>query len=467
MRSIGRFELRTLIGQGSMGQVWQSWDTQLKRPAAVKIINPERLVEQANSISPEVVAARFCREAELGGRFTHPGLPVLYDAQLNGRPNDLYMVWELIVGQNLAQILAAEGGRLPINRALSLAAQIADTLTCIHEDPVIHRDLKPSNVMITEAWKTKLLDFGVAAIYGNDYPRLTQDGQILGTVAYMAPEQFADRGLILPQTDFYALGCLLYEMLTGQPPLPGDPASVMDAHRTRTRTPTSARELRPDIPADVDDLLMSLLAKDISDRPASAHQIAELLAPHTTLPAPAQLSADNEGDQADDPATILAAAAQLPVTIRVVQAQALFDAGHFGEALPVYNTLCAELAAAGDSPRQAAECRAKAAFCHLRLGNLEQALSEYTVVAAELPQETPPEDHLLLEVGSRVGLLQAASNRPEEALATFAGIYSLLTQHLGHDDPLTIEVRTVFNRLNRLGGIFPRPTAALVQQAAT
>ncbi|MGW0886131.1 protein kinase domain-containing protein [Streptomyces sp. NPDC002671] len=465
MRSIERFELRTLIGQGSMGQVWQSWDTQLKRPAAIKIINPERLVEQANSISTEAVAARFCREAELGARFIHPGLPTLYDARLTGSPNDLYMVWELIMGQNLAQILAAEGGRLPINLALSFAAQIADTLACIHEDPVIHRDLKPSNVVITETWKTKLLDFGVAAIYGSDYPRLTQDGQILGTVAYMAPEQFTDRGLIVPQTDLYALGCLLYEMLTGQPPFTGDPASVMDAHRTRA--PTPACELRPDIPPDVDDLLMSLLAKDTADRPASAHLIAERLAPNTAIPAPAQLSAGNDGDQADDSGTSPAAAAQLPVTIRIVQAQALFDAGHFGEALPVYNALCGELAAADDSPRQAAECRAKAAFCHLRLGNLQQALTEYTALAAELTQDTPPEDHLLLEVRSQVGLLQAASNRPEEALATFAGIYSLLTQHLGHDDPLTTEVRTVFNRLNRLGGVFPRPTPAPVQQAAT
>ncbi|WP_069734946.1 serine/threonine-protein kinase [Streptomyces sp. EN27] len=465
MRSIGRFELRTLIGQGSMGQVWQSWDTQLKRPTAVKIINPDRLIGQADSISPEVVAARFCREAELGARFAHPGLPMLYDARLNGSPSDLYMVWELVVGQNLAQILAAEGGRLPVNRALYLAAQIANTLACIHEDPVIHRDLKPSNVMITEDWKTKLLDFGVAAVYGGDYPRLTQDGQILGTVAYMAPEQFADRGLILPQTDLYALGCLLYEMLTGQPPFTGDPASVMDAHRTRT--PIPVRELRPDIPPDVNDLLMSLLVKDTASRPDSAHQIVEQLALHTTLLAPAVLSADNEGDQAEACATIPAAATQLPVTIRIVQAQALFDAGHFGEALPVYNALCAELATAGDSPRQAAECRAKAAFCHLRLGNLRQALTEYTALAVELPQDASPEDHLLLEVRSRVGLLQAASNKPEEALVTFAGIYSLLIENLGHDDPLTTEVRTVFNRLNRLGGIFPRPTPAPVQQSTT
>ncbi|KDQ65332.1 hypothetical protein DT87_30895 [Streptomyces sp. NTK 937] len=441
-----------------MGQVWQSWDLRLKRPAAIKIINPERLIEQANSVSPEAVVARFCREAELGARFTHPGLPTLYDAELSGSPGDLYMVWELIVGQDLAQILAGKSDRLTISRALSITVQIADTLACIHEDPVIHRDLKPSNIMITEAWKTKLLDFGVAAVYGSDYPRLTQDGQILGTVTYMAPEQFTDRGLIVPQTDLYALGCLLYEMLTSQPPFTGDAATVMDAHRTRT--PIPARELRPDVPADVDDLLMSMLAKDIADRPTSAHLIMQRLAPYTASADPDPQSANNEGDQGDTAATIPVAARQLPATARIVQAQALLDAGHFGEALPVYNALSAELAAADYNPRQAAECRANAAFCHLRLGNLEQALAEYTALAADLNQDAPSEDALLLEARSRVGLLQAATNRPEEALATFVGIYSLLTQHLGHDHALTTEVRTVFNRLNRLGGIFPRPTPA-------
>lgn len=465
MRGIERYERRTLIGRGSMGQVWHSWDLYLKRPAAIKIINPERLIEPANRVSPEAVVARFCREAELGARFTHPGLPTLYDAELSGSPSDLYMVWELIVGQDLAQILAETSGRLTVIRALSLTAQIADTLACIHEDPVIHRDIKPSNIMITEAWKTKLLDFGVAAVYGSDYPRLTQDGHILGTVAYMAPEQFADRGLIVPQTDLYALGCLLYEMLTGQPPFTGDAASVMDAHRTRT--PTRARELRPDTPADVDDLLMSMLAKDIADRPTSAHLIAQRLAPFMAPAGPDSQAANNGGDQSDTPATVSATTGALPASGRIVQAQALLDAGHFGEALPLYNALSAELAAADDDPRQAAECRANAAFCHLRLGNLDQALIEYNALVADLSQDTPSEDALLLEARSRLGLLQAATNRPEEALATFVAIYSLLTQHLGHEHPLTTEVRTVFNRLNRLGGIFPRPTPSPAPQAAS
>ncbi|MFJ1961808.1 serine/threonine-protein kinase [Streptomyces massasporeus] len=466
MRSIERFERRNLIGQGSMGQVWQSWDTLLKRPAAVKIINPERLVEQANSISPEMVAARFCREAELGARFIHPGLPLLYDAELNGSPTDLYMVWELIVGQDLAQLLAAEGGRLPINRALSITAQIVETLACIHADPVVHRDLKPSNIMVTEAGRTKLLDFGVAAIQGSDYPRLTQSGQLLGTIAYMAPEQFLDRGEIVPQTDLYALGCLLYEMLTGQTPFTGDPVSVMDAHRTRL--PAPARELRPDVPPDVEELLMSLLAKDYADRPASANFVAEWLAPYFGPPTLAQHSAREEDSPAGGSTVPSGASVQLPVHIRIVQAQALTDAGHFGDALPLYNALAAELNATAGNTRQAVECRAKAAWCHQRLGNFEQALTDYTALAAELAGDAPAEDPLLLEVRSRVGLVQAASNRTGEALATFASIYPLLTQHLGHDDPLTSEVRTVFNRLNRLGGgSFPRPAAAPAQQAST
>ncbi|WP_073756573.1 serine/threonine-protein kinase [Streptomyces sp. CB03234] len=182
------------------------------------------------------------------------------DAQLDGGPKDLYLVWELVVGENLAQILTQEGGRLPLARALSLAAQITDVLACIHEDPVVHRDLKPANVMITEGWKAKLLDFGVAAVFGADHPRLTQAGQVLGTVAYMAPEQLTDRGLIDPKTDLYALGCLLYEMLTGQPPFIGDHAQVMHDHRFRT--PAPVRELRPDVTPDINDLVMSMLAKD-------------------------------------------------------------------------------------------------------------------------------------------------------------------------------------------------------------
>ncbi|WNO73089.1 serine/threonine-protein kinase [Streptomyces sp. AM8-1-1] len=450
---LDRYELRTQLGQGSMGQVWQAWDTQLKRPTAVKIINPDLLIKQANAISHEDLAARFCREAELGARFSHPGLPTLYDAHLDGSPKDLYMVWELVLGQDLTEILTQEGGRLPVVRALFLAAQIADVLACAHEDPVIHRDLKPANIMITEAWKVKLLDFGVAAIFGADHPRLTQPGQILGTVAYMAPEQFTDRGLIVPQTDIYALGCLLYEMLTGQPPFTGDHATVMDSHRHRP--PAPVRELRPDVPPGIGDLVMSMLAKDSADRPASAQLIADQLAPHHAASGPST----DAGTTATEPP-----ASPVPLHIRIVQAQALFDAGRFGDALPAYNKLSAELAAEGDEHAdEAAEARAKAAFCHLRLGNRKEALSEYEALVLQLSQRSPTDSMLLLDVHSNLGLLQEAAHQPGLALATLADAYPLLVEHLGRDAPLTTEVRAALNRL-QLGSSFPRQEPAITPQ---
>ncbi|WP_157841324.1 tetratricopeptide repeat protein [Streptomyces sp. NTK 937] len=145
---------------------------------------------------------------------------------------------------------------------------------------------------------------------------------------------------------------------------------------------------------------MSMLAKDIADRPTSAHLIMQRLAPTPRRRTPIHNPPTTKATRATPPPPSPVAARQLPATARIVQAQALLDAGHFGEALPVYNALSAELAAADYNPRQAAECRANAAFCHLRLGNLEQALAEYTALAADLNQDAPSEDALLLEARS-------------------------------------------------------------------
>jgi hypothetical protein len=319
--------------------------------------------------------------------------------------------------------------------------------------------------MIIEGWKVKLLDFGVAAVFGADHPRLTHAGQVLGTVAYMAPGQFSDRGLIVPQTDLYALGCLLYEMLTGQPPFTGDHATVMDGHRYRM--PTPARELRPDITPDVNDLVMSMLAKDAVDRPASARGIADQLAPHHALPSPSTDHPYRGADENGDTLTTEPPAPLLPLNIRLIQAQALFDDGRYGDALPAYNRLGAELVdATDDDTGQAVEVRANAAYCHLRLGNREEALSAYEALAEELSQDRPAEDALLLDVRTQLGLLQAAAHRTAAALATFADIYPLLVKHRGQDAPQTTDVRAALNGLNQLGSPFPRQDSAPTPQAA-
>ncbi|MFE4424850.1 protein kinase [Streptomyces sp. NPDC056817] len=454
MGMLDRYERRNPLGQGNMGEVWQSWDTQLKRQVAVKTIRPDLLTGTATAVGPstQIIVARFRREAELGARFSHPGLPILYDAQLSGSPKDLYMVSELVLGQNLVELLTRQGGRLPIPQALAFAAQLADVLACTHADPVIHRDLKPANVMITEGQKVKLLDFGVAAVFGTDYPRLTQPGQLLGTIAYMAPEQFADRGILVPQTDTYALGCLLYEMLTGQPPFPGNHATAMAGHCYGT--PTAVRELRPDLDTNMSDLVMSMLAKKPAARP-SARYIADRLSAYvlssspTTQPTVGTVTAAPPiGSEPPVP--------QPPLHIRAVQAKGLFDAGRFGEALAAYNKLVAELAAAGDDTHQAAQFQAKAAFCHFRLGNQEVALQAYQTLAEELSHHKPAEEPLLLEARSRIGLLQAADHQTAAALTTLASTYTLLVEHLGPQAPLTVEVRDALNGINQLGGVLPR-----------
>ncbi|MFB7087253.1 protein kinase [Streptomyces sp. NPDC056296] len=433
-----RYELRRLIGQGSMGQVWQANDKQLKRPVAVKVINPERLTGPVDGLTAEDMAARFRREAELGARFSHPNIPVLFDAHVLGSPKDLFMVWELVLGKDLEKII--KGGRLPIARALSIARQIADVLQCIHADPVIHRDLKPANIMLTDTWRVKVLDFGVAAVFGTANPRLTQVGQLLGTVNYMAPEQFG--GTIDPKVDLYALGCVLYEMLTGEPPFTGAYAVVMDEHRKRPPTPVQI--LRPDIPEGVAALVMALLAKETGGRPASARSVYEQL---TSYYAAMEVRSDPHERKLSDFLDDGSSAKKLPIRTRMGAALALFDDGHFGRALPIYKELSDELATTeGEAVYDAFTCRAQAAYCDMRLGNKEQALFAYESLVQDLSYGEDSEE-LRLQCSAYIGLLQESMGRAEEALNTLATLYPLLSARLGKEASHTSDVRAALNRL--------------------
>jgi serine/threonine protein kinase len=431
-----RYELRTLLGQGSMGQVWQAWDGRLKRAIAIKIISPERLATPGSGLTAEDIIARFRREAELGARFSHPNIPVLHDAELQGGGKDLYMVWELVLGRNLGEVLD-EKARLPVDQALLVAQQAAQVLDSLHSYPVIHRDVKPANIMITDAGAVKILDLGIAAVFGTANPRLTQAGQLLGTVSYMAPEQFSG-GLIAPQTDLYALGCVMYEMLTGEPPYTGEAVVIMDGHRNGKPVPLET--LRPDLPPQITELVMSLLAKDTTERPASARSVLDQLDPLCAAARHATSSTPKKRTPVDGPTM-----PELPAATRKGQALALFHDGHFGKALPLYTALSAELADAGPAhAADAAECQAKAAHCHLYLGNVEYALSAYISLAETLPQDNPLEP-LLLDVRCEIALLQEKTGRPA-ALESLANLYPLLDEHLGRDAPRTTQVRAALNR---------------------
>ncbi|MGW0999579.1 protein kinase domain-containing protein [Streptomyces sp. NPDC002523] len=439
-----RYELRTLLGRGSMGHVWQAWDSRLKRFVAIKVINPERLAGPTEDITLADIAARFTREAEITARLNHPGIPTLYDAYLHGSPKDLLLVCELVLGDNLQQILDKRTGRLTLAEALSVTAQLADILACMHTSPITHRDLKPSNIVITEDWQAKLIDFGVAALMGSDHPRLTRAGQLTGIVAYMAPEQFHEHTLVTPQIDLYALGCMTYQMLTGQLPFPGDLATMMDGHRNRR--PTPIQELCPDLPRAIADLLMAMLAKKITERPATARDIADQLSDYRTPPTTPDTF--TEPQAAPGTARAEAAAAPQPRKIRLVQAHALFDDGRFGDARPLYLELSAEL----DHPDtehadEAAACRAHAAYCAMSLGNLPQALLEYQMLATDLEQSGAA-DGLLLEVRLHVGLLQEQTAQIQAAVETLSDIYSLLVEAKGRDARESQDARAALNRLH-------------------
>lgn len=264
------------IGKGGMGEVWGATDRRLRRRVAVKFIRfPD------DEPDPDLVR-RFVRESQLTARMDHPGVPVIHDAaQVGDGPfqGRLYLVMQLIDGISVDD-LVAEHDPLPIGWAAAIAAQTCAVLAYAHGRKLIHRDLKPSNLMLARDGGVKVLDFGLAvALDASERSRITRTNQTVGTLAYMAPEQF--RGEVEARSDLYALGCVLYRMLTGELPFDGPTeASVM--HGQLYEKPVSIRDLRPDVPAGLEAVALRLLAKQPQDRPASAADAYRLLEPYVT-----------------------------------------------------------------------------------------------------------------------------------------------------------------------------------------
>jgi serine/threonine protein kinase len=268
-----RYELRQLpVGQGGMGEVWAGRDIKLDREVAVKFV---RFPQGAPD---DELVRRFVRESRITARLRHPGVPAVFDVGTDGgRP---YLVMEYVHGLSISELLARRE-RLPIGWCAAITAQTCTVLAVAHQASLIHRDLKPSNLMLEPDGTVKVLDFGLAVGLGlADMSQITRVGQNIGTPAYMAPEQVL-AAMSCPQTDLYALGCTLHEMLTGQQLFTGaTPYSVM--HQQVDNLPVSARVIRPDIPAGLDALLRALLAKKPEDRPESALKTYELLLPFIT-----------------------------------------------------------------------------------------------------------------------------------------------------------------------------------------
>jgi serine/threonine-protein kinase len=257
----GRYELGEVIGRGGMGTVHRARDRVLRREVAVKLL-PEAL-----AAADPVRLARFEREARATASLSHRGVVAVYDAGIDDSTR--YIVMELVTGRDLAAMMREQAPLEP-SHAAEIAAEIAEALAAAHAAGVVHRDVKPANVMIAQDGSARLLDFGVARSTGST--QLTQASSILGTASYMSPEQAGGKRAD-ERSDIYSLGCVLYAMLTGRPPFTGDTAAAI-AHQQIDRAPSPARRLNPSVPADLDALLLSMLAKEPGSRPASAAELA-------------------------------------------------------------------------------------------------------------------------------------------------------------------------------------------------
>lgn len=258
-RQLGSYKIISLLGSGGMGEVYQARDTKLERNVAIKVL-PAAFVNDADRLS------RFQREARTLASLNHPNIATIHGLEQSDGVH--YLVMELVAGHSLAERIG--GGELKIRESLSIAAQIAEALEAAHERGVIHRDLKPANVKVTPEGRVKVLDFGLAKAYGGDGAQDlsnaatlttmgTEEGRILGTPAYMSPEQA--RGKIVDKrTDIWAFGCVLYEMLAGKRTFRGE---------TLSDTIAAILEREPDwqmlpsaTPAKIREMLRRCLQKD-------------------------------------------------------------------------------------------------------------------------------------------------------------------------------------------------------------
>jgi eukaryotic-like serine/threonine-protein kinase len=279
----GRYELGDSLGAGGMATVWQATDRVLDREVAVKVLREQFAADPS-------FLARFQREARHAAAVSDPRLVTVFDCGVDaGAP---FIVMELVSGRTLRRVLD-EARVLPVGEAVAVAAEMCAALAVAHAAGLVHRDIKPANVLVTGGGQVKLLDFGIARMAAA--AGLTQTGTLLGTAGYLSPEQAAGQPAG-PQADLYAVGCVLFEMLTGAPPFTADsPAGLAYRHVHEVPEPPSAR--RAGLPPPVDGLVLQLLAKDPAARPASAEAArAGLLAALSAGPAQALAALAGEPD---------------------------------------------------------------------------------------------------------------------------------------------------------------------------
>jgi serine/threonine protein kinase len=264
----GRYEVERTLGGGGMAVVYLARDTDLGRPVALKVL-------AENLTDDDELRQRFVREARLAARLSHPNVVRVYDAgEQDGRP---YIVMECVDGESLAELLRRQG-RLDADRVVELGLQACAGLEHAHRAGLVHRDVKPANLLLTRDGTLKVADFGIAHAVGGT--RVTAVGTVLGTATYLSPEQ-AFGEPVTPASDLYSLGTCLYELLAGDPPYGHETLGELFSRREAGPPPGLHG-----VPPELESAVRQCLERDPHDRPASASELAGMLAATRSAGAP-------------------------------------------------------------------------------------------------------------------------------------------------------------------------------------
>lgn len=439
----GRYRVDGVLGRGGMSQVFHGYDERLDRRVAIKVLRQPQSVPSTPD-SPEAAEIldglerdrkRFLREIRTTARLELAGAPAVYDTGVAATPDgtpQLWVVMQLLHGTTLEAVLDEsdyENAPPSVAWAAAIGAQIAAVLADVHRVDVVHRDIKPANVMIVDGGLVKVLDFGIAILRGSGaLPRLTQVDRTIGTPPYMSPEQ--NLGLVVTAaSDVYSLGCLLTELLTGDPPFHGTTAKPLRVHHLQSAAP-SVRERRADVPAELDVLISTMLAKGPDDRPSADAAYAGLVA--FTAGGDAETDAErgpgNEPDRdptrpfrrpllsprrraTDDHPTTLLAEAEYDALIANVAA--LLDADKPDMAVRLLDE---GVERSVGQPFQHLRLRHHLAVALAQGGEFTRAAPLFVAVAEEYRRYRSTPDSLLRDLAYQAGLAYAELGRAHQAL---------------------------------------------------
>jgi len=263
MKKIGKYEIFSILGKGAMGIVYKALDPDIDRQVAIKTI---RFDLTSDTTDNEEIMQRFIREAQAAGRLSHPNIITIFDV---GREKDLtYIVMQFIEGPSL-QRLIAQGEKFSIQEVTKIMDQVCGALDYAHQHGIVHRDIKPGNILLDNARKPFICDFGVARV---DTSTLTQSGTAVGTPSYMSPEQVMGKK-VDKRSDIFSLGCILYEFLTGRRPFEAESITTV-IYKIINEEPPSLNEVKKGLPAGFEKIIGKALAKDPNDRYQDCNQLA-------------------------------------------------------------------------------------------------------------------------------------------------------------------------------------------------